>query len=92
MSLLVGALFVYAFVKISRVTEDVIHNREQSVRFFIWNIFEIEYIHHKASLKRQKKNVFCNIIPRFRSFSCLSTGLFRKKYTFWFTPVHVVDD
>ena len=35
MSLLVGVLFFYAFVKVSRVTEDVVHNREGSVRFFI---------------------------------------------------------
>ena len=41
MSLLVGVLFFYAFVKASRVTEDVVHNREGSIRFFISNIFEM---------------------------------------------------
>ena len=41
MSLLVGGLFFYAFVKASRVTKDVVHNREGSVRFFILNIFEM---------------------------------------------------
>ena len=41
MSLLVGGLFFYAFVKASRVTEDVVHYREGSVRFFISNIFEM---------------------------------------------------
>ena len=41
MSLLVGGLFFYAFVRESRVTEDVVHNRKGSVRFFISNIFEM---------------------------------------------------
>ena len=42
MSLLVGVLFFYAFVKVSRVTEDVVHNRKGSIRFFISNIFGID--------------------------------------------------
>ena len=41
MSLLVGVLFFYAFAKVSRVTEDVVYNREGGVRFFISNIFEM---------------------------------------------------
>ena len=41
MSLLVSVVFFYAFVKASRMTEDVVHNREGSVRFFISNIFEM---------------------------------------------------
>ena len=39
MYLLVGVLFCYAFVKVSRVTGDIVHNRYGSVRFFISNIF-----------------------------------------------------
>ena len=41
MSCLVGVLFSYALAKASRVTEDVVHNREGSVRFFISNSFEM---------------------------------------------------
>ena len=41
MYLLVGVLLLFAFVKVSRLTEDVVHNREGSVRFFISNIFEM---------------------------------------------------
>ena len=55
MSLLVGLLFSHAFVNVSRVTEDVVHNREQSVQFFISNIFEMAYIHYITSLNRQTK-------------------------------------
>ena len=54
MSLLVSVLFFYAFVKVSRVTEDVVRNREGSVRFFILNIFEMAWIHYITSFKRQK--------------------------------------
>ena len=45
------------------------------------------FIHYITSLKRQKKGVFCNIIPRFRSVLCLSTAMLREKNTFWFTPL-----
>ena len=58
MSLLVSVLFFYAFVKVSRVTEDVVRNREGSVRFFISNIFEMAWIHYITSFKRQKKVYF----------------------------------
>ena len=37
------------------MNEDVVHNREQSVRFFISNIFEMAYIHYITSFKRQEK-------------------------------------
>ena len=43
---------------VSRVTEDVLHNREGSVRFFISNIFEMAFIHYITSLTRQKKVYF----------------------------------
>ena len=56
MPVLVSDKFFKAFVKVSRVTEDVVHNREGGVRFFISNIFEMAFIHYITSLKRQKKN------------------------------------
>ena len=58
MSLLVSMLFFNAFVKVSRGTEDVVRNREGSVRFFISNSFEIAWIHYITSFKRQKKVYF----------------------------------
>ena len=82
MSLLVSVLFFNGFVKVLRGTEDVVHNREGSVRFFISNIFEMAWIHYITSFKRQKKGVFCNIIHRFRSFLCFSIGMLRKEITF----------
>ena len=39
---------VFSFMPLSRVTEDVVHNREERVRFFISNIFEMAYIHYIA--------------------------------------------
>ena len=58
MSALVSVLFFYAFAKVSRVTEDVVHNPEGCVPFFISNIFEMAYIHYITSFKRQKKMFF----------------------------------
>ena len=58
MPVLVGDKFFKAFVKVSRVTEDVVHNREGCVRFFLSNIFERAFIHYITSLKRQKKVYF----------------------------------
>ena len=40
-------------------------------------------------VQNTKKSVFCNIIPRFRSFLCLSTAMLREKNTFWFAPLIV---
>ena len=31
-------------------------------------------------VQKTEKSVLCNIIPRFRSFLCLYTGMLRKKY------------
>ena len=36
-------LFFYAFVQVSRVIGDVVHNHEENVRFLISNIFEMTY-------------------------------------------------
>ena len=58
MSLLVGMSLSYAFIKVSRVTEEVVHTREESVRFFISNNFEMAYIRYIISFKRQKKVYF----------------------------------
>ena len=78
MSLLVGVLFFYAYVKVSRVTEDVVHNAKgvfDSLKYF-WNDIDSLY----SIDQKTEKSVFCNIIPRFRSFLCLSIGMLRKKY------------
>ena len=86
MSLLVGVFFYYVFVKVSRVTEDVVHNREGSVRFFISNIFEMAYIHYIASFKRQKKVYFVTPYLNSVHFNVLVQECSIKKIAFWFAP------